>query len=72
MGEWLEHWPRLFKHWLALSTGKKSIQWIEQLVSLTFVRWIVIYPEGSAIQRLNNRSLDLQFRGPEFKSCSDH
>ena len=26
-----------------------------QLVSLTFIRWIVIYPVDSAIQRLNNR-----------------
>ena len=43
-----------FKRWIALSTGYKSIQWITQLVSLILIRWIVIYPVDSAIQRLNN------------------
>ena len=28
-----------------------------QLVSLKLIRWIVIYPVGSAIQLLNNRGL---------------
>ena len=28
-----------------------------QLVSLILIRWIVIYPVGSAIQLLNNRGL---------------
>ena len=28
-----------------------------QLVSLVLIRWIVIYPVGSAIQLLNNRGL---------------
>ena len=28
-----------------------------QLVSLILIRWIVIYPVDSAIQRLNNRGL---------------
>ena len=28
-----------------------------QLVSLILIRWIVIYPVGSAIQLLNNRAL---------------
>ena len=29
-----------------------------QLVSLILIRWIVIYPVDSAIQRLNNRGLE--------------
>ena len=37
--------PRLFKRRIALSTG----------VSIILIRWIVIYPVDSAIQRLNNR-----------------
>ena len=45
---------RLFKRWIALSTGLKSIQWISQLVSLILIHWIGIYPVDSAIQRLNN------------------
>ena len=45
--------PRLFKRWIAPSTGLKSIQWISQLVSLILIHWIVIYPVDSAIQRLN-------------------
>ena len=32
--------PRLFKRWIALSTGSKSIQWIAQLVSLILICWI--------------------------------
>ena len=32
----------------------KAIYWIMQLVSLILIRWIVIYPMNSAIQRLNN------------------
>ena len=47
--------PRLFKRWIAPSTGLKSIQWKVQLVSLILIHWIVIYPvDNSAIQRLNN------------------
>ena len=30
------------------------MQWIGQLVSLILIRWIVIYPVDSTIQRLNN------------------
>ena len=52
---WHSFWPRLFKRWIALSTGLKSIHQITQLVSLIIIRWIVIYPVDSAIQRLNNR-----------------
>ena len=46
--------PRLFKRWMAPSTGLKSIQWKVQLVSLILIHWIVIYPVDSAIQLLNN------------------
>ena len=48
-------WPRLFKSWIALFTGLKSIHQITQLVSLILIRRIVIYPVDSAIQCLNNR-----------------
>jgi len=51
-------WPQLFKSWIALSTGEISIQWITQLVSLTLIHWIVIYPMDSAIQLLNKWGLD--------------
>ena len=50
-------WPQLFKRWIALSTGYITIQRIAQLVSLILIRWIVIYPVDSAIQRLNNWGL---------------
>ena len=36
---------------------KNAIHRIAQLVSLILIRWIVIYPVDSAIQRLNNRGL---------------
>ena len=36
---------------------KNAIHWIAQLVSLILIRWIVIYPVDSTIQRLNNRGL---------------
>ena len=52
---WHSFWPRLFKSWIALFTGLKSIHQITQLVSLILIRRIVIYPVDSAIQRLNNR-----------------
>ena len=45
-------WPARFIHLAAV-----VIQWIAQLVSLILIRWIVIYPVDSAIQRLNNRGL---------------
>ena len=35
-----------------------AIHWMAQLVSLILIRWIVIYPVNSAIQRLNNRGLE--------------
>ena len=34
-----------------------TIHWIAQLVSLTLIRWIVIYPVDSVIQLLNNWGL---------------
>ena len=57
-------WPARFLHLAAVVQTLdsainriKSIQWIAQLVSLILIRWIVIYPVDSAIQRLNNRGL---------------
>ena len=41
-------WPLLFKGWIVLSTGQISVQWIVQLVFLTLIPWIVIYPVDSA------------------------
>ena len=38
----------------------RFIQRITQLVSQLRIRWIVIYPVDSAIQRLNKRGLALQ------------
>lgn len=37
-------------HWINIY----PVQWITQLVFLTRIRWIVIYPTDSAIQGLNN------------------
>ena len=48
---------RNLKRWIALSNGYISVYWIVQLISLILIRWIVIYPVDSAIQRLNNRCL---------------
>ena len=48
---------RLFEKCITLSTGYITIRWIAWLVSLTLNRWIAIYPVGSVIQPLNNRSL---------------
>ena len=35
-------------------TGWHPVHWIGQLVSLTFIQWIEIYPVDNAIQLLNN------------------
>ena len=43
---------------ITISTGSISIHWIAQLVSPIFIRWIVIYPVNSAIQRFNNPGED--------------
>ena len=59
--------PKLFKSWTALSTGKISIHWITQLVSLILIYWIVIYPVDSAIQRLNNWGLD--YKSEAQRAC---
>ena len=48
-------WPRLFKRWIALSTGQITIQRISITEINYAIRWIVIYPVDSAIRRLNNR-----------------
>ena len=43
-----------------------------QLVSLTLIRWIVIYPVNSAIQLFNNRGLiDWKFDSPNQKHYLD-
>ena len=60
-------WPRLFKGWIALSTGQISIQWILQLVSPIVIPWIMIYPVDSAIQHLNNRGLKANLNGSEIR-----
>ena len=46
--------PQLFKRWIALSTGQITIHWKLQLISLTLIHWIVIYPADSAIQTMDN------------------
>ena len=38
---------------IMLSTGSISTQRIAQLVFLLLIRWVVIYPTDSGIQRLN-------------------
>ena len=38
--------PQSFKKWITLTTGQITIHWIVQLVPLTLIRWIVIYPAG--------------------------
>ena len=40
-----------------LSTGKKIIQRIVQLVFVIFIRWIAVYQVNSAIQLSNNQNL---------------
>ena len=42
-----------------------TIHWIAQLVSLTLIHWIVIYPVDSAIQLLNNWGLHYSARPKE-------
>ena len=56
-GKVTKFWLRLFKGWIALSIGYISIKWIVQLVSPIRIRWVVIYPVDSFIQRFNNRGL---------------
>ena len=51
-------WPLLFKRWIVLSSGRINIYPVDSaLVFLILMRWLVIYPMDSAIQRLNNRGL---------------
>ena len=56
--------PRLFKRWIALSTGSITIQRISITQINYAIRWIVIYLVDSAIQRLNNpgQELDIGMR----------
>ena len=37
-----------------------AIQWINQLVLLVFIRWIVIYPVDSVIHLLNNQGQGIE------------
>ena len=48
------------EHGLVAQKIRNAIHWIAQLISLILVRWIVrmvIYPVGSAVQRVNNQGL---------------
>ena len=56
--------PRLFKRWIALSTGSITIQRISITQINYAICWIVIYPVDSAIQHLNNpgQELDIGMR----------
>ena len=36
--------PQLVKRWIVLSTGSITFHWIAQLVSLSLVHWIVVFP----------------------------
>ena len=48
-------WTQLFKSWITLSTLNKSLSTgLAWLVSLKLIRWIVIYPVDSAINKLLN------------------
>ena len=47
-------WPRLFKRWIALSTGQITIQRICIRETDCIIHWIDFYPVDSAVQRLNN------------------
>ena len=49
--------------WTALSVGQINIQWISIRETNRAIHWIVIYPVDSAIQRLNNRGLEIRFVG---------
>ena len=46
--------PQLFKRWIALSFGQITIRRISITEINYAIHWIVIYPEDSAIQHLNN------------------
>ena len=49
---------RKFKHLApVVRQADNAIHWIAQLVSLTVIRWIVIYPVDSVIQLLTNWGL---------------
>ena len=45
----------MFKRWIALSTGKITIQRISPRETNCAIKWIDFCPVDSAIQRLNNR-----------------
>ena len=49
--------PRLFKRWIALSTGKITIQWMSIRKTNCTIHWIEIYLLDSAFHLFNNRAL---------------
>ena len=56
LGQYINQGQILFKRWITLSAGYKSIQWITQWFPYHFyIHLIVIYPVDSTIQHLNNR-----------------
>ena len=46
--------PQLVKRWIVLSTGQITIRRISITGISYAIHWLVIYPEDSAIQCLNN------------------
>ena len=59
-----EYWPKLFKSWIALPTGKPSIQWISIRETNCAIHWIEIYLApvvktlDSVIHRINHYLAD--------------
>ena len=52
-----QYWPIYLG--LVVQKVDNAIQWIVQSVFLILIRWILIYPMDSAIQRLNNRGQEV-------------
>ena len=52
-----QYWPVYLG--LVVQKVDNAIQWIVQSVFLILIRWILIYPMDSAIQRLNNRGQEV-------------
>ena len=59
-------WPRLFKRWIALSTGQITIQRISIRETDCIIHWIDFYPVDSAVQRLDNRGQKLECLWPFY------
>ena len=60
---------RLFKSWIALSTGLITIQWINIRQSNCPIHWIVNYPVDSAIHLFNNWDQVNTAGGSDFFIC---